>query len=60
MHSFAGLPTQQRSVPIVKALRSCIELAMAHPTTLADSEKHVVVSLEAEEKVQLMETLCRS
>ena len=32
----------------MKALRSWIELAMRYPTTSADSEKHVVVSLEAE------------
>ena len=44
---FARLPTR-RSVHVVKALRSWIELAMAHPTTSADSEKHVMVSLEAE------------
>ena len=45
----AGLPTR-RSVHVVKALRSWIELAMpmAHPTTCTkpDSKKHVVVSVQ--------------
>ena len=44
----AGLPTR-RSVHVVKALRSPIELAIAHPTlkrTSADSADDVVVSVQ--------------
>ena len=39
------LPTR-RSVHIVKALRSSIELAIAHRTTSADSKNDIVTSLQ--------------
>ena len=41
------MPTR-RSVHVVKALRSWIELAIAHPTTSADSADDVVVSVQVQ------------
>ena len=42
---FVGLPTRS-SVHAAKALRSWIELAIAHPTTSADLKSDIVTSLQ--------------
>ena len=49
----AGLPTR-RSVHVVKALRSWIELAIAHPTTSADSADDVVVSVQVQKSGDIL------
>ena len=49
----AGLPTR-RSVHVVKALRSWIELAIAHPTTSADSADDVVVSVQVKKSGDIL------
>ena len=47
------MPTR-RSVPVVKALRSWIELAIAHPTTSADSADDVVVSVQVQKSGDIL------
>ena len=49
----AGLPTR-RSVHVVKALRSPIELAIAHRTTSADSADDVVVSVQVQKSGDIL------
>ena len=49
----AGLPTR-RSVHVVKALRSPIELAIAHRTTSADSTDDVVVSVQVQKSGDIL------
>ena len=49
----AGLPTR-RSVHVMKALRSPIELAIAHRTTSADSTDDVVVSVQVQKSGDIL------